>query len=144
MQAIYILDGSDIVNGRKQAIVTPKPRDITGTQVLLTKTDEGCKLAGVITIGQPEELPLDAFDSKQEVHGVSIADRRRWWPENETLFLYPIVTFAPFREAVPVPLPAGTGMKTTTTECSINTEQLVILSRQKLDNGQYLYTYGYI
>jgi len=141
--AIYLLDGNDIVNGIKQAIVTPTPRDIEGTRVLLVKAESGGKIAGIVTIGEPEELPITTFDEKQTIHNISPVDRRRWWPENETLFLYPITSFAPLVEEINIPLPAGSGMKTTISAWNPDMEYPTITSITQLASGKYLYTYGY-
>lgn len=141
--AIYLLDGNDIVNGTKHAIVTPTPRNIEGTRVLLVKAELGGIVAGIVTIGEPKELSLDDFDQKQAVHNISPVDRRKWWPENKTLFLYPITNFAPLAEEINIPLPAGSGMKTTTSEWNPNIAYPTIVSVTQLASGNYLYTYGY-
>lgn len=84
-----------------------KPRHDTrfvGTFVLVS----GTKAYGVISVGKPVQIDVDEFDSLfGDQHRVSRKDRLQWWPEKESLYLYPIDEFMPYAGIKEVNIPPG-------------------------------------
>ncbi len=95
--------GELIAKGEKTSIAKSRRFDIEGDWVLVSG-----KLAyGTMTLGEPSEVGLEKFDEQFDEHRVEKAERRRWWPDKKTLWLYAIESFKPYPEPRKVEVPPG-------------------------------------
>ena len=90
MQALYLKDANLIAAGQKTALATAQPHALTGTHLLIIKDDNGYSVPGSVEVSPPQQVTLAEFDARVKEHGVSPAQRRRWWPSEETLILHPL------------------------------------------------------
>jgi len=96
-----------IYDGRKSVIAQSSPANIEGAHILLSK-ENGVGLAyGLVTIGAPDTIDCDEFDSLFNLHRVTTKEREKWWRDNRYILLYPIIAFEPYAQPVPVEVPAG-------------------------------------
>ncbi|MFH1487082.1 MAG: hypothetical protein ABIH46_13505 [Chloroflexota bacterium] len=115
MKGLYLVPphGELIATGVKSAIAkskyVPNHRlfDLRGDWMLVSKVNGVGVGLGDMTLGNPVEVSLDEFDTKKAEHCVERVDRLRWWPEYETLWMYPIEAFKGYDEALRVDVPAG-------------------------------------
>lgn len=90
MQGLYLKDANLIASGQKTILATAQPHALTGTHMLIVKDDNGYSVPGSVVIGEPQTVTLAEFDARVKEHGVSVAQRRRWWPSEEVLMLHPL------------------------------------------------------
>jgi uncharacterized membrane protein (UPF0127 family) len=81
--------GALIASGDQKCIVKPRPYELVGDWLLVS----GKEAYGVMTIGRPSLVDTKEFDSRRDEHCISRANRRRWWPERNHLYLYPVEKF---------------------------------------------------
>lgn len=115
VRGLYLVPphGELIAAGAKSAVVKSKyiPGhrlfDLRGDWMLVSKVGGVGLGLGDVTLGEPVEVSLDVFDTKEAEHRVERVDRMRWWPEYETLWVYPIEGFKGYDESLAVDVPAG-------------------------------------
>lgn len=110
MDGLYLVSphGSLIYSGEKTSIATGKRYPITGTRLVCSQ-ENGAGLAfGVAQIGDPAVLDPASFDTRVSSHQVTRSNRRKWWPDADQLYDYPILRFDPFPQPVPVQIEPGT------------------------------------
>jgi uncharacterized membrane protein (UPF0127 family) len=97
-KGIYLVPpyGELIASGDMCCFAKPKVDDrLVGDRILVS----GDKAYGVMRVGVPVEVKVGEFDSLfGQSHQVSRKDRLQWWPEKESLFLYPIEQFISYDE----------------------------------------------
>lgn len=106
MQGLYLAPphGELIATGRKVAIAKARPMGLEGEWILLS----GGHAYGLMRVGTPEQVDLPTFQDRKGEHGVSEKERKRWWPEQSPLYLYPVEGFVPYVGGpVEVDLPSG-------------------------------------
>jgi len=115
LKGLYLVEphGHLIHDGKKSAIAQsryePGTRfDLRGHYYIVSKEHSQGLTFGEATVGEPKELSIAAFDSLFDAHRVTTKERRRWWPDAETLWLYPILTYTPYAQPKPTDVPPGT------------------------------------
>jgi hypothetical protein len=108
LQALYLKDAQLIAAGQKTALATAQPHALTGTHMLIVKTDDGYSVPGSVVVSAPQQVTLAEFDARVKEHGVGAAQRRRWWPNEETLVLHSLSYSAfPEQQFVDIAPPSG-------------------------------------
>ena len=91
MNGLYLVEpyGQKIADGEMTAIAKAKPLDLAGEHILVSG-----KLAyGTIELGEPEQVSVKEFESRQSEHCISRSDRLGWWTDTEELYLYKVISF---------------------------------------------------
>lgn len=97
--------GELIWQGKKSAIVKPRPfPELVGHHILVSDS----MAWGEIEVGGEQSLSAAEFDAHFSEHRVTTKEREKWWPGVDTLYLYPVVSFAPYDRPLPVNVPNGT------------------------------------
>lgn len=126
MNGLYILDGADIVVGKKTKIVTPEDRDLAGRRVLVVRDKDGGGLVvGTVVVGDAKAVSVREFDT-MDGHGISASDRRRWWPDARKLIVHDVGGFEPLVVPLELTIPSGVGMK-----MDITMVDLVVVGREE-------------
>jgi len=99
-----------IYDGKKTLIAQPSPIPITGTHILISKESGFGRAYGLVTIAPPDTIESDQFDSQFKLHRVTTKEREKWWSKCKSLLLYPITSFTPYPDPLPVEVPAGVQM----------------------------------
>lgn len=130
MKALYLKDANLIAAGQKTALATAQPHALTGTHMLIVKDDNGYSVPGSVEVSPPQMVTLAEFDARVKEHGVGEAQRKRWWPSEETLVLHSL-SYLAFPEAQPLDIAPPSGKRV----------ELVGLGLKELDvvDGWYLY-----
>lgn len=104
-EGIYLVPpyGELIASGDMHCFAKPRADDrLVGSRVLVS----GKKAYGVMEVGAPIEVEVGEFDDLFGTqHQVSRKERLQWWPEKDSLFLYPIEQFTPYPDPLPVRTP---------------------------------------
>lgn len=97
--------GELLYSRRKGAVAKhrPFPELENGTFVLVS----GSRAYGVVALGDAEEVTPEEFDARFDEHRVTTKERAKWWPEAESLWLYPVKHFVPLELPVDVAVPSG-------------------------------------
>lgn len=92
--------GELIASGDMKCFAKPRRDDrLLGDKVLVS----GHKAYGEMRVGEPVRIDVGEFDDLfGEEHRVSRKDRLRWWPERESLYLYPVEEFKAYVEPLHV------------------------------------------
>lgn len=109
MEGLYLAEphGSLTYSGRKSAVAKNKSHPgLVGTHILVSGGHADGKAYGEVTVAEELELTRDEFKARFDEHRISTKELERWWPEDETLFLYSF-TFAPYEKPLPVEVPPG-------------------------------------
>ena len=109
MDALYLVSphGSLIASGKKTAIVQADlAKDLRGDWMLVSGTGVG-NAPGHILTGEPVAVTVEQFGSLFMDHRVTVRERERWWPDADTLHLYPIEYFKAYDEPRSVVVPPG-------------------------------------
>lgn len=103
--------GELIASGDMKCFAKPRRDDrLLGDKVLVS----GHKAYGEMRVGEPVRIDVGDFDDLfGEEHRISRKDRLRWWPERESLYLYPVEEFKAYVSPLPVETRPGvqTAMK---------------------------------
>jgi len=78
-------------------------------------------------MGPPAQVSTKEFDANIDKHCISVSSRLRWWPTNDTLYIYPIIQYVGFEKSVHIDLLPGIGMGVDLTRCS-NVKLCTVLS----------------
>lgn len=96
--------GELIWQGKKSVIVKPRQfPEILGHHILISDSFAW----GEIEVGKEQCLSAAEFDEHFSEHRVTKKERKKWWPAVDTLYLYPVVSFAPYDRPRPVDVPNG-------------------------------------
>lgn len=109
MDGLYLAEphGSLTYSGRKNAVAKNQSHpEFIGTHILVSGGHADGKAYGEVTIAEETELTRDEFKARFSEHRISTKELERWWPEDETLFLYSF-TFVPYERPLPVEVPPG-------------------------------------
>lgn len=77
----------------------------------MLKEDTKYTIAGIVFVGPPSQVSLQEFDNAIKSHCVSSESRKRWWPKNGELYLYPITQYIALDNPIAVGMPAGIKMQ---------------------------------
>ena len=102
---VLVPDAADrVVDGTKEAVVKSRKLDIVDREMFLVASDDAL---GIIQLGEPRQVGITEFRKLEDVHKVSEEERKRDWPDERTLWIYPIVQFNPFFSPRKLTRPAG-------------------------------------
>jgi len=88
---LYLKDNHLIHAGKKTAIAAATPRLTPGPRELIVKQEDGSySVVGRVTLGAAQTVTADEFDACVKEHLVSKPQRLQWWPQAETLTLFPL------------------------------------------------------
>lgn len=120
---LYLKDASLLRTGTKTAIAVNRRLPIEGERIACSKV-EGIGLAyGTATIGPPSIVDVRDFDARFDSHRIPSSSRKKWWPNDETLYLYPVLKFDPYDE--PREIEVAPGVQMDMGEVAFVTESLV-------------------
>ena len=143
-KAIYTKDSNEIASGKKTAIVTVKVQDLSGQRALITRSENGACIPGVVEVSKPEPVKLPDFDAKRAQHGITPEDRERWWPLCTELYLHS-VKYIPFDEPISLnilpSLPLDVDLDKLPFEAGLKTVEAEIISCKQCGN-HCVYTVG--
>lgn len=104
---IYLVPpyGELIASGDMKCFAKPKRDDrLLGDKVLVS----GHKAYGEMHVGEPVKVNVGEFDDLfGDQHRVSRKERLQWWPERESLYLYPVEEFRSYVEPLHVHVKPG-------------------------------------
>jgi hypothetical protein len=111
MIGFYVRDGEAIAAGEKSAVVTPTERDdLSGPRVLVVREGQQAWAMGVLIFDSPQTVGIKAFSKNESAHGISEADRQRWWPDKDQLYLHTIRAYYPLLHPQMVDFEPGVNM----------------------------------
>ncbi len=99
-----------IQEGEKRSIVTKKkyPHVANKHFILISDAEEEKGNAyGIIKLLAPKSLSLEEFTAARMRHRVSEAEREKWWPSAEILYIYDIIPVTFYRELKKVHVEKG-------------------------------------
>jgi hypothetical protein len=111
MEGCYLKSphGELIAEGRKRFIVRATDDEaLPGKRIIVSKVDGKGLAFGIAEIAPPGTLPRDQFNDAFDVHCVTTAELSKWWPDADSLYLYPITTFQPYLTPRPTEVAPGT------------------------------------
>ena len=96
LAGLYLVEphGKYIWDGAKTVIIKSVKFSSRLNEPLYLLSDNKC--FGIIMLGEPKELPLVKFDKYYKMHTISTEERKKWWPNINTFFMYPVTTMERF------------------------------------------------
>ena len=137
MLGFYVRDGEAIASGAKSAVVTPTERaDISGPRILVTRDGKQAYAVGVVIFLPSQVIDACGFAASEKAHGVSAANRERWWPDQERFWLHAVKAYYPLANPQPVQFEPGVNMN-----IAVPVE-VKVLSTGSGPDGRWVYTVG--
>lgn len=106
LRGLYLVPphGELIAQGIKTCVVKARPFGLEKERWILVSGD---RAYGELVFGEPMSVSSKQFPLDFDDHRVTYKERQRWWPDAETLYLYPIDEYERYEEPARVVVPAG-------------------------------------
>ena len=107
MNAIVLVNphGEMIAQGKKKAIVKSRAfRSHVGERLAFVTGD---RAFGELTLKDPREIDLSEFERLRDRHRITEVERKEWWPNKRTLWLYDFALHEVYSEPKRIKFPKG-------------------------------------
>jgi len=96
-----------VARGEKTIVIKTRPFKIGGRPLFLIAGD---KALGILTLSTPRKITLKEFAALETEHGISAAQRKKFWAGKREFFAYKVVKVSLFAKPLEIEQPAGQQM----------------------------------